>query len=189
MKLKKFLSILLLGGMVASSIPTYALVDKSKEDIEQISRLCWCQHVELSYDEMLEHLSKLYDIIPEAVIDNDSVVLDELKILLNNLTSKVSKEDMGTYEKIIALITAMVNYCSFNKLLIKLNEFTLEEYTECTSKLSESISIKSILDLVLGMKLEKSSKILIQGLSCFVIKERKFKVKEIELYRKHSELR
>lgn len=160
MKLKKFLSMLLIGGMVASSVPMHAMTDNSIEKFKEITSTYAGKTEVVGNDKIINHLSDLYEVVRDVTDEKDFIVLDGVKRFLEHLLYEGAQS-----EDVKVLTGTMINICSAHKLLFKIESFTLDEYNQSVSDLLYNISslskVSSDSSLRLKEELIKRSRILI----------------------------
>lgn len=158
MKIKKFLSMLLIGGIVASSIPTYALTANQKTRVE---RIVLNRSNNSNYTLSEEMLKFLYNNICDVNVkdEEDLHVFRQIIAFLNR--ARVSEEN----KELSTLINTVLHICSAYELFTK--KFNKMEYELVINNLLKDISnentIKSKSDL--GIYLIRMLKILTQKLS------------------------
>lgn len=158
MKIKKFLSMLLIGGIVASSIPTYALTANQKTRVE---RIVLNRSNNSNYTLSEEMLKFLYNNICDVNVkdEEDLHVFRQIRAFLNR--ARVSEEN----KELSTLINTVLHICSAYELFTK--KFNKMEYELVINNLLKDISneniIKSKSDL--GIYLIRMLKILTQKLS------------------------
>lgn len=158
MKIKKFLSMLLIGGMVTSSIPTYALTANQKTRVE---RIVLNRSNNSNYTLSEEMLKFLYNNICDVNVkdEEDLHVFRQIRAFLNR--ARVSEEN----KELSTLINTVLHICSAYELFTK--KFNKMEYELVINNLLKDISnentIKSKSDL--GIYLIRMLKILTQKLS------------------------
>ena len=126
MKLKKFLSILLLGGMVASSVPaTRALTPEQREEIKLITTGCLDNSNYTLNKELLELLCGFVCNV-DMKIEEDITASKQILAFLNRIALSKGKEFRAPIDTVAHICSA---YELFNR------EFSKEEYKLVTDKL------------------------------------------------------
>lgn len=122
MKIKKFLSMLLVGGMVASSAPIHAMTDMSRNDFyNKIAPRCFRMGRVVRVEEKtLESLCSLISDADERKVEDLRCIRDMESLLLRIFYSSKNKN-------IDKIVSKMMNICRAYSLYTRAS-FTEEEY-------------------------------------------------------------
>ncbi len=168
MKLKKFLSTLLLGGMVALNVPARALTEIERTEIRQ-NILDRSDVSNFRLD--TETLEYFYGFICRIDAENrdDIIFAEQMAAFLKRAKLALDRSKSSQERTFYALANAEYQICSSYKVLNK--EFSREEYKLAVDDLLMAIShrknevISAELNSPLGIRLERMCRFLIQTLS------------------------